>query len=95
VSVPNHKLFDVFVDYSPSDISGAPACSLAVASNEPANATGDGNTANDWVLGDAHHLQLRAERAGTGSGRIYTIIATCADRFGNAASKTTTVAVPK
>jgi hypothetical protein len=28
------------------------------------------NTAIDWLMVDAHHVQLRAERAATGSGRI-------------------------
>jgi hypothetical protein len=95
VSVPNHRLFSVVVDYSTADLSGAPVCALSVTSNEPVDGGGDGDTAPDWILGDAHHLQLRAERAGAGSGRIYTIAATCTDAFGNAASKSTTVAVPK
>jgi len=85
VTVPDHRLFGVFVDYSTTDLSGPPTCSLTVASNEPVNGTGDGNTAVDWLVIDAHHVQLRAERAGSGSGRIYTITATCTDAFGNSA----------
>ena len=27
----------------------------------------------EWIVLDAHHVQLRAERLGTGTGRIYTI----------------------
>jgi endonuclease G len=93
---PNHKMVNVTVNYTVSeDLSGPPMCTLSVQSNEPANGTGDGNTAVDWIVGDAHHLQLRAERAGTGSGRLYTITATCTDASHNAASTSTTVAVPK
>ncbi len=95
VTVPNHKMFDVFIAYNTSDVSGGPVCSLEVISNEPINGTGDGNTAVDWLVVDAHHVQVRAERAGTGSGRIYTIVVSCTDAFGNTASKQTTVTVPK
>jgi len=37
---------------------------------------------------------LRAERAGTGTGRIYTITIFSKDTLGNAASQTVTVTVP-
>jgi hypothetical protein len=40
-------------------------------------------------------VQLRAERAGGGSGRVYTVIVTCRDASGNAAAKSTMVNVPK
>lgn len=85
---PNHKMVDVTIGYGPSDLASSPVCSLSVASNEAANANGDGNTAVDWLVLDAHHLQVRSERAGGGSGRIYTITVTCADAFGNRASRT-------
>jgi hypothetical protein len=95
VTVPNHKMFDVFVDYTATDLGGAPVCTLQVTSNEPVNGSGDGNTATDWLVVDAHHVQLRAERSGHGSGRVYTITATCVDAAGNAASRTATVSVRK
>ena len=92
---PNHKMIDVFVAYSVSDLTGAPVCTLSVSSNEAVNGVGDGNTSTDWLVIDAHHVRLRAERAGGGSGRIYTVTATCTDGSGNAASGPATVAVPK
>jgi hypothetical protein len=92
---PNHKMIDVTVAYQATDLVGVSACSLSVASNEPANGTGDGNTATDWVVVDAHHVQLRAERAGTGSGRIYTLTVTCADAAHNVSTATTLVGVAK
>jgi endonuclease G len=92
---PNHKLIDILVGYTASDAGGTPACALTVSSNEPVNGTGDGNTATDWFVIDAHHVQLRAERAGTGSGRIYTITVTCTDASGHSTSNTTAVTVPK
>jgi endonuclease G len=92
---PNHKMIDVFVAFTASDASGPPVCSVAVSSNEPPNGTGDGNTTTDWIVIDAHHVQLRAERAGGGSGRIYTLTVTCADASGHSSSNATTVIVPK
>ena len=94
---PNHKMVDVMVSYTATDNctpANAIACSLSVSSNEPENGTGDGDTAPDWVVADAHHVQLRAERAGTGDGRVYTITITCTDSGGNSSSQTVTVRVP-
>jgi hypothetical protein len=31
------------------------------------------DTSPDWVVVDKHHVRLRAERAGSGSGRVYTV----------------------
>lgn len=39
-------------------------------------------------------VKLRAERSGTGKGRIYTITVTATDSAGNAARTTVTVTVP-
>ena len=95
--VPNHQLADIQLQYTATDVSGTPICALTVASNEPMNGTGDGSTSVDWTIfpNDPHHVQLRAERAGTGNGRIYTITATCSDRYGYSTSNSTTVRVPK
>ncbi len=41
-----------------------------------------------------NHVQLRAERAGTGNSRVYTITITCTNSAGQASSQTVTVAVP-
>jgi hypothetical protein len=92
---PNHKMVDVDLRYTATDPVSAAACRVAVASNEPANGAGDGNTASDWQVLSPTHVQLRAERAGGGSGRIYTLTVTCTDAGGNAAINTATVTVPK
>jgi subtilisin-like proprotein convertase family protein len=91
----NHKMVDVTVSYTSSDNSGnASVCSITVTSSEPLNGSGDGNTEADWEVVDANHVRLRAERAGNGTDRIYTITVTCVDAAGNSSSASTTVVVP-
>jgi len=91
---PNHKMVDVTIDYTVVDPCPN-TCVLTVSSNEPINGTGDGNTSPDWQVIDAHHVLLRAERAGNGSGRIYTIDITCTNDTNKLSStKTLTVEVP-
>jgi len=64
-------------------------------SNEPVNGTGDGDTAPDWEVLDAHHVRLRAERSATGAGRVYTVTISCADDAGNTSNRALTVTVPR
>jgi len=93
---PNHKMVDVEVEYTDADncVPGSGlTCTLSVSSSEPVNGTGDGDTSPDWEIIDAHHVRLRAERAGNGNGRIYTITITCVDAGGNKTERTVTVAV--
>ena len=68
---------------------------LSAISNEPDNGLGDGDTAGDIVLTGPMTLNLRAERSGSGTGRIYTITVEARDAAGNASTKTVTVSVPK
>ena len=85
-------MVDVAVNYGgATDNCSAASCVLTVSSNEAVNGTGDGNTSTDWEVVDAHHVRLRAERAGNGDGRIYTIALTCTDASGNKIVRTATV----
>jgi len=92
---PFHQMVDVTVNYTVTDNCPGGNCVLSVTSNEPQNGTGDGDTSPDWEIVDNHHVRLRAERAGTGSGRTYTITVTCTDAAGNTTTKSTTVFVPR
>ncbi|MDI1251038.1 MAG: HYR domain-containing protein, partial [Lacunisphaera sp.] len=49
----------------------------------------------DWVITGDLTLQLRAERAGKGGGRVYTITVESKDAAGNVSTGTVTVTVPK
>jgi hypothetical protein len=91
---PNHKMVNVSVNYATANSCGTVTCTLSVASNEPIDGADDGSTAPDWEVIDAHNVRLRAERAESGTGRIYTITITCTDSDGNSTSKTVTVAIP-
>jgi hypothetical protein len=88
----------VAVTYDVADDCDAPAamsCALAVVSNEPVDGLGDGDTAPDWEILDSHHVRLRPERAGSGTGRIYTISVTCGDSRGHSSTRAMDVVVPK
>jgi hypothetical protein len=94
---PNHKMVEVTVMVDCKDICDpAPFCYiLGVTSNEPINGPGDGNTEPDWDFTDNPLVVLlRAERAGFGTGRVYTIHIECMDASENIASGIVEVTVP-
>jgi hypothetical protein len=69
-----------------------------VSSDEPEdNLSGaDGSTLNDIVIApDCKSVQLRAERDGNLNGRVYTITLKVTDSFGNTATATVKISVPK
>ena len=93
---PDHRLVPVAVGVSVTDnCDPTPICRIAtVTSNEPEDGLGDGDTAPDWIITGDLTLDLRAERAGSGVGRIYTITISCADASGNASEAAALVTVP-
>jgi hypothetical protein len=87
---PNHGMVDVTIFSNASDNSGAlPVLSATDTGNGPEDDTGDGDVGPDWTEpvidpdNGAIGLQFRSERAGTGSGGIYTIVITAEDGSGN------------
>ena len=93
---PNHKMVQIEVSATATDnCDSTPSCSITgVSSNEPVNGLGDGDTSPDWMITGDLAVDLRAERSGTGDGRIYTLTVTCTDACGNSSAESTTVAVP-
>lgn len=92
---PNHKMVAVKVSATATDLGGIASLKIvSVTSNEPDNGLGDGDTAGDiQVTGDLT-LNLRAERGGAGSGRIYTIVVEARDGNGVTSTKSVAVSVP-
>jgi WD40 repeat protein/K319-like protein len=97
---PNHRMVHVRSNVDAFDFCG-PITLLAltsVTSNEPENAQGDGNTAPDIMgtnLGTEDFMfQVRAERSGTGTGRIYTVIYSATDPSGNVGEGSGEIKVP-
>jgi hypothetical protein len=103
---PNHKMVEITIELTVSDaVDPSPDVHLtSITMNEgdktnaydPAhdNTLGDGNTLNDIQVDDDGRIYLRAERSGTGIGRIYTITYIAVDYSGNATEESVTVTVP-
>lgn len=94
---PNHELIPITATVSATDTCDAnPAVVLvSITSNEPDNGLGDGDQPNDIqaIAGgpipfgtDVRSFLLRAERAGMGTGRVYTVTYMAKDASGNATS---------
>jgi len=86
---PNHTLVPVTLDVLVSDASDPnPSCAVTnVMSNEPPAPPG-------WVVTGPLAVMVMADRAGTGTGRIYTIEVTCTNSSQLSATETVTVTVP-
>jgi hypothetical protein len=95
---PNHKYRSVSIAARATDGLGrdvSASCRVvAVASNEPDNGQGDGDTANDSVIKGQLIVDLRAERSGSGKGRVYTMTVKCADANDVSSTRTVLVTVP-
>jgi len=85
---PSNLLVPVTISVGVSDdVDVAPWCHvIGVTSNE-------GSIADRQITG-AMSVQLRADRLGSGNGRIYVISVRCTDASGNASTASTAVIVP-
>jgi hypothetical protein len=79
---PNGDMVPVTISYSArSNCSNDASCTVSVSGG-------------DASVIDAHHVLLRAQREGNGSGRTYTLSVSCSDGNGGGATRTATVDVP-
>ncbi len=92
----NHKYVTVHAKVNATDnFDTDPTITLlSVTSNEPDDGLGDGDKENDIVIVNDFTFKLRAERAGGGDGRIYTITYQVTDDCGNSTIATAEVIVP-
>lgn len=91
---PNHWLVQVAAVTASDALSGlAGAPAITATSNEPDSGTGDGDRSQDVVIANGT-VQVRAERDGHGTGRVYTITASATDLAGNTTTQTVTCNVP-
>lgn len=99
---PNHKLVSISATVQATDLCDpSPSIVLtSITSDEPDDAAGngDGNTVGDIqgaAFGTADFaFRLRAERAGAGDGRVYTVTYTATDGCGLSTAASAEVIVP-
>ncbi|MBE2213489.1 MAG: HYR domain-containing protein [Opitutaceae bacterium] len=86
---PNQKMVTVNLTANVSDVADPSPVTriISVTSNEAIDDS-------DWEITGPLTLKLRAERSGSGSGRIYTITVESRDQSGNASTETVLVTVP-
>ena len=87
----NNKMRAITLSANATDAgAGMAGCKItAVNSNEGGSAHEP-----DVELTGPLTMNLRAEREGKGSGRVYTAVVTCTDAAGNASTSSTAIAVP-
>jgi len=90
---PDHRYVNVEASFVFSSDT-ASVTLVSVTSNEPDDGADDGNTINDIVIVDNDTFQLRAERSGIGTGRVYTLTYLATNTCGATTTATATVTVP-
>jgi hypothetical protein len=92
---PNHKMVQVATVTAADALSGVAPGSFKITgtSNEPSDPKDPDIVITPKGTG-GFVVQLRADRSGNGTGRVYTLTATANDLAGNTATATATCAVP-
>lgn len=94
---PNHKMVDIEASLHVEDCQATTVKLVSITSNESDNGLGDGDTSGDIdaEIGSSDlEFDLRAERAGIGFGRIYTVTYRVTDAGGLSTTVTAEVRVP-
>jgi hypothetical protein len=93
---PNHKLVPISVLGVIDPDGGDITVSIdGVFQDEPVNGEGDGNTRPDATGIGTGTASVRAERAGGGNGRVYTLVFTASSEGGAQCTDSVQVGVPK
>jgi hypothetical protein len=103
---PNHKMVAIEVAWEVTDnLDENPSVTLkSIEMNEGDETNtydptfddtlGDGHTTDDIQIDDEGVIYLRAERSGTGEGRVYTLTYEVTDSDGNVSTASVTITVP-
>lgn len=93
---PNHALKTVTVSVPDPDGDPVTTTITGVTQDEAINGLGDGDTGPDaaWVTGRSDQVKLRAERSGTGDGRVYRISVKASDGTAQCTGGPVVVSVP-
>ncbi len=92
---PNHKLQAVAIT-GVTDPDGDPVALTVtgITQDEPTNGLGDGDASPDGAGVGTASPQVRAERSGTGNGRVYRIAFSASDGKGGSCNGSVAVGVP-
>jgi uncharacterized repeat protein (TIGR01451 family) len=92
---PNHKwVWSSITGVTDPDGGTISVTITGIWQDEPTNGLGDGDTAVDGQIGSGNTFAVRAERSGTGDGRVYTIYFTATDGSGGSCTGSATIGVP-
>lgn len=91
---PDHKMVSIGIVGVTDPNSNATIVITGVWQDEPTDGLGDGDTPVDAIINPDGTVLLRAERSGTGDGRVYHIHFTASDLEGSS-SGVVTVSVPR
>ncbi len=92
---PNHKMVSIDV-LGVTNAQGEPAeiTIIGITQDEPVNGLGDGDTSPDGMGVGTSTAQVRAERSGTGNGRVYEISFVAVDNSSAECVGSVNVSVP-
>lgn len=91
---PNHRMIDVEILGITDPDGDALTVTITDITHNEIDAPGAGNTSPDWAGVGTSTASVRAERAGGGSGRVYTITFEATDPTGNSCTGSVDVLVP-
>jgi hypothetical protein len=98
---PDHQLVTITASITVQDVCDANLTVrlVSITSNEADNGLGDGDQPQDIQSAafgtDDRSFQLRSERSGLGTDRVYTVTYEAADASGNTTRREASVTVPK
>jgi uncharacterized repeat protein (TIGR01451 family) len=92
---PNHKFVTVAIaGVTDPDGDSLTTNIVGISQDEPLNGRGDGNTCPDGKGVGTSSASVRAERSGTGNGRVYHVLFTASDGKGGQCTGNVRICVP-